>query len=66
MYLRFDFQCFHRLGSRDSSKGRTYMHGISFYENVLSNKLFDHFLKLFYSVILLRSVLSLRAITVHH
>ena len=43
MYLRFDFQCFHRLGSRDSSKGRTYMHGISFYENVLSNKLFDHF-----------------------
>ena len=52
MYLRFDLQCFHWLGSSDSSKGRTYMHGISFYENVLSNKLFDHFLKLFYSVIL--------------
>ena len=66
MYLRFDLQCFHRLGSSDSSKGRTYIHGISFYENVLSNKLFDHFLKLLYSVILLRSVLSLRAITVHH
>ena len=66
MYLRFDFQCFHRLGSSDSSKGRTYMHVISFYEKVLSNTLFDHFPKLFYSVILLRSVLSLRVNTVHH
>ena len=66
MYLRFDFQCFHRLGSSDSSKGRTYMYGISFYEKVLSNTLFDHFPKLFYSVILLRSVLSLRVNTVHH
>ena len=39
---------------------------MEFYENVLSNKLFDHSLKLFYSVVLLRSVPSLRVTTVHH